>query len=154
MAGFVENRDRRRSARIAADKEALAFNGGKHGRIIDASMEGLCFQYLAREKGDAERNVPKCKGGFSLDIVLGKYNFALVGLPVKAVADYQVFSRQEEEPAVSVRRRAVTFEKLSPRQLFQLKRFLLLNKYGDGSSYEFETMCKEAQWIVKYAARK
>lgn len=146
--------DRRRSARVCTNKDAVAFNGKKYGRIVDASLHGLCFQYAIRRKADAERNDFQCRSGASLDIVVGSYNFSLVNLPVQVVADYRVAVRANGESVVSIRRRAVTFEALSQRQIFQLKRFLLLNLYGDGTSYEFKTMQKESKWILDHAAQR
>jgi hypothetical protein len=149
MAESVNSSDRRRSERVAANRGALAFNGRLYGQIVDASLEGLCFQYISHRKGGAERNVRKCKATGSLDVVFGEQDFTLVGLPVKSIADYQVSSGQEDEPPVHIRRRVVTFEKLSPQELFLLKRFLLLNRYA--SSRQVGTIQDEAKMDVNYS---
>lgn len=130
MAELENREDRRRSLRVAAGKGALAFNGRQYGQIVDASLEGLCFQYLSRRKGGTDRNARKCKASNSLDIVFGAHDFTLVDLSVKPVADYQISSPQDQKTGVNIRRRVLTFEDPTPQQLFLLKRFLLLSRYG------------------------
>lgn len=130
MGEFVNSGERRRSERIAAKRGAFAFNGRQHGSIVDASVEGLCFQYITQKVSGAVRNVRKCKATGSVDIVYGEHKFSLIGLPVKSIADYLVSSQQDFGQEVQIRRRVVTFEELGPRELFLLKRFLLLNRYG------------------------
>ena len=122
--------ERRRRERIYAAKGAFAFSGGQHGQIIDANLQGLSFQYITGIGRGGERYVQKGMGEGSLDIVLGAYDFTLAGLPVQTVADFQVANRQNGQGRRGVRRRVVTFGQLSPDQLFSLKRFLLLSRYG------------------------
>lgn len=126
MAELAQGKDRRGRERFAARKGALAFNGRVFGPVVDASLAGICFQYITHRKW-LEEDVRKCKASSSLDIVFGEHDFTLVGLPVKVVSDYQV---EQSGAVASIRRRAVTFEELTPHQLFLLKRFLLLNRYA------------------------
>lgn len=69
-------------------------------------------------------------GKGTLDIIFGAFDFTLVGLPVETVADFQVPDRNTGKSRQIVRRRSFAFGKLTPEQLFNLKRFLLLNRYG------------------------
>jgi hypothetical protein len=131
MAELENSKDRRRSPRVAAGKGALAFNGKQYGQIVDASLEGLCFQYISRRKGGTERNASRCKASNSLDIVFGAHDFTLVDLPVTPTADYEIFSPQDQKTGVNIRRRILTFGDLTSHQLFLLKRFLLLNRHGN-----------------------
>jgi hypothetical protein len=123
--------ERRRRGRISAQKGAIAFSGSQHGPIIDASLEGLCFQYVTNKNKTAFRNVQEEMGKGTLDIVFGAYDFTLNGLPVKTVADFQVSNLSTEKPKRIVRRRSIAFGKLSSEQFFNLKRFLLLSQYGE-----------------------
>ena len=126
-----ETTERRRRERISAEKGAIAFNGGAQGQIIDASLEGLCFQYFAKIDKTAVRKAQEGMGKGTLDIIFGAFDFTLVGLPVETVADFQVPARDTGKSRQIVRRRSFTFGKLTPVQLFNLKRFLLLNRYGE-----------------------
>ena len=130
MAESIDKKNRRRSERIVAKRGALAFNGRQLGPIVDASVEGLCFQYITRKPGKEVRNVRKCKATGSVDIVYGEHDFSLIGLPVKSISDYLVPSQQDFGQEVQIRRRVVTFEELGSHELFLLKRFLLLNRYS------------------------
>lgn len=123
--------ERRRNNRVSAGKGAVAFHAGKYGRIIDVSLDGLCFQYFDDKSEEKGREADKQKAGGSLDIVFGAYDFFLVDLPVRVVADFQASSHHSGEHAGIVRRRTVVFEELASHQLFNLKRFLLLNQYGN-----------------------
>lgn len=116
--------------RIAAGKGALAINGRQIGHIVDASAEGLCFQYLADKNRTELRQVQKDVAADTLDIIFGAYDFALTGLPVQAMVDSQVSSQQTDELTVMTLQREVTFGQLTPEQHFYLKRFLLLKQYG------------------------
>ena len=78
----------------------------------------------------AVSNAQEEMGKGTLDIVYGAYDFTLVGLPVETVADFQASVQDTGKSRQIVRRRALTFGKLSLEQLFSLKRFLLLSQYG------------------------
>lgn len=129
MAAMVTT-ERRSRERVSAERGAWAFSGNHQGQILDVNLQGLCFQYTTEVKQSVRRDVQKGMGEGTVDIVFGAYDFSLVGLPVETVADYQIAGRQTAEGWHRFRRRVVTFGQLSPEQLFELKRFLLLNRYG------------------------
>ena len=120
------NRDR-----IAAGKGALAFNGSRHGQIVDCSQEGLCFQYEARgNEGSAILcHAWKEMAADTLDIFFGAHDFSLIDMPVFSLADYPVFTLHTNTAVRVIRYRHVTFGKLSLDQLSCLKRFLELGKF-------------------------
>jgi len=123
--------ERRRRGRISAQKGAIAFSGSQRGQVLNASLDGLCFQYVTYKNKTAVRNVQEEMGKGTLDIVFGAYDFTLVGLPVETVADFKVSNLGKEESNRIVRRRSITFGELTPEQIFDLKRFLLLSRYGE-----------------------
>ena len=49
--------ERRRKQRISAQKGAIAFSDRRYGQIIDASLDGLCFQYYTSTSKTTDRNV-------------------------------------------------------------------------------------------------
>lgn len=120
----------RRRGRIVVEKGALAFNGRYIGPIVEVSAEGLCFQYLADKSRAEVRKFQNAMGADTLDIIYGAYDFALTGLPVQTIVDFQISSRETDRSTVMTRRREVIFGQLTPEQSFSLKRFLLLNRYG------------------------
>jgi len=122
--------ERSRRGRISTEKPAIAFSGLQYGQIIDADLEGLCFQYFTSTKETAARKVQEGEGKGTVDIVFGAFDFTLVDLPVEATADFQVSALDTGVSKQIVRRRALTFGKLTSEQLFSLKRFLQLSRYG------------------------
>lgn len=119
-----------RWGRIAAEKGALAFNGRYIGPIVEISAEGLCFQYLADQSRAEARELQNDMAADTLDIIYGAYDFALTGLPVQDIVDFQISDLETDRSTVMTRRREVVFGQLTPEQSFSLKRFLLLNRYG------------------------
>ncbi len=122
--------ERRRKERISARKGAIAFSDRRYGQIIDASLDGLCFQYYTSTSKTTDRNVQEERGKGKLDIVFGAFDFFLVSLPVATVADFQVSLLDTGKSRQIIRRRVLSFGKITAEQLFRLKRFLLLNRYG------------------------
>jgi hypothetical protein len=122
--------ERRRRERISAQKGAIAFSGSQLGQIVDANLDGLCFQYYTSTSKTTGRSALEEMGKGTLDIVFGIFDFFLASLPVDTVADFQVSVLDTGKSRQIVRRRVLSFGKLTPEQLFSLKRFLLLNRYS------------------------
>ena len=116
--------------RIAAGKGALAFNGYCDGRIVDCSLDDLCFQYSGNESASILCHACKTMAADSLDIAFDAHDFSLINLPVASLADYPVSVLHAGGPGRILRFRHVIFGQLNPKQLFSLKRFLELGNFA------------------------
>lgn len=123
--------DRRNKERHAVKSGALAFNAKKCGQIVNISLEGLSFQYIDTSKcGTSRQNGLRDASSETVDIMFGDYDFSLNDLPVKVVSDYQVTVQHPYRAETMKRRRCLKFGELTPEQIFRLKRFILINRYG------------------------
>ncbi len=103
--------ERRKHKRIQVRTGAFVGVGphfNQVGPLIDISMGGLAFRYMAREKQ---------LGGLSLDIFLTDRDFYLSYVPFKAVSD-------SKTPDTTTRRCSVKFANLTQSQISCLEHFI------------------------------
>jgi c-di-GMP-binding flagellar brake protein YcgR len=110
--------ERRKHRRIQI--KSGAFVGvGPHfdqvGPLIDISMGGLSFCYMARQKQP---------NGLSLDIFLTDRDFYLSYLPFKAISDFRTL-------ATNTRRCSVQFGDLTQSQISHLESFIQNHNIGE-----------------------
>jgi len=103
----------------------------KVGRIIDVSLGGLAFRYVARgEPPD----------GLSLDIFSADVGFFLRCVPFETVADFEI---PNEKPfdLITTRQCAVQFGNLTPHQMSQLEYFI--QNYTNGGVLIYHSRAKQ-----------
>jgi hypothetical protein len=109
--------DRRKQKRFSVHKDAFVAVGphfDKVGPIIDVSMGGLAFHYLA---------IGKQKNGLSADIILTNRDFFMGYVPFEIVRDSE--DTQVQPPGIAtVRRCSVRFRDLTQSQVSQLRFFI------------------------------
>ena len=88
---------------------------GEVGQILDISMRGLAFCYIADKEESAI--------AFHLDIFLTQNGFYLRKVPVKTVWDFQM-TNNPPFSMVPMRRRGVQFGSLNTHQRRSLKYFI------------------------------
>lgn len=97
---------------------ALVTPPGPHstivGDIIDVSMNGLSFQYLA------DKAIPA--GATELTIASARDKSYLRGLPVRAVSDFEI--AKVPFSSLSPRRHGLEFGDLTPEQVAHLEKFI------------------------------
>ncbi len=131
MGNQAKPNDRRHHDRYPVKNGALAFNAKKCGQIVNISLEGVSFQYVDADKcGTPKQNASRKVSSETLDIIFGEYNFTLNDLPVEVISDYQVTMLHPYRAETMKRCRCLKFGELTPEQLFRLKRFILINRYG------------------------
>jgi CheY-like chemotaxis protein len=127
-----------------ARKGALAFNGLEYGQIIDVSEGGISFQYISRPGHRSVLPIKRLKADTkSLDIVFSDYDFTLIDVPVNLIGDFQTPALPTIRPIDLNRKRSFSFAGLTPDQRDQLKRFLVINRYGtisDGRKNKSDTV--------------
>jgi c-di-GMP-binding flagellar brake protein YcgR len=84
------------------------------GPVIDISMGGLSFRYIARQKQP---------NGLSLDIFLTDRDFYLSYVPFRAVSDFRT-------PDTTTRRCSVQFGDLTQSQMSHLESFIKNHTIG------------------------
>jgi hypothetical protein len=84
----------------------------KIGQIIDISMGGLAFSYVA---GEDQPN-----RSYELDILLAEHSFHLTKIPFKTIWDQEA----EQLPSLRMRRCGVQFGELAPHHISQLEYFV------------------------------
>lgn len=87
----------------------------KMGQIVDLSIRGLRFTYIANKE-----SIPE---GDEIDILFAEENFYLGALPCRIVREKTESNELPFTPIV-MKQRAVAFEKLSTEQEKALRRFL------------------------------
>lgn len=106
--------ERRKHKRFRVQDETLAVVGHKIGRIIDMSMGGLAFSYIAgREEGDES---------YQLSILLSEDSFNLTKVPFKTVWDVEALDVPYS--SLAMRRCGVEFGDLTERQISQIEYFV------------------------------
>ena len=109
--------ERRRHKRFLVSKGAFAAlrpHYLKIGQVIDVSISGLAFTYMADEEPP--------NGSFELDIFLAGQAFYLQEVPFRAVSDFD--SDGIPFSSVRTRRMGVQFGDLTPDQTSQLEYFI------------------------------
>lgn len=136
--------ERRKRDRIMVRKGALAFNGMEYGQIIDVSEGGISFQYVSRPEHRPVLPLKRRDGEASrLDIVFNDYDFTLVDVPVNLIGDFQTTALPTIRPVDLHRKRSFSFAGVTAYQRNQLKRFLVINRYGmisDGRKSKSDTV--------------
>ena len=99
----------------------------KMGQIIDLSLKGLRFNYIANDESISEGN--------EIDILFAEENFYLGALPCHIVREKTKSNELPFTPIV-MKQRAVAFDKLSTDQENTLRRFLRAH----GQEIEAETI--------------
>lgn len=114
MADKKKNRhERRQHKRYPAKSAAIAFKD-KSAEIIDISMGGLAFSYLADEDWALDN--------YDRGMLLGERDLCLEDIPLKVISDCAINTGLS-----IIRRCGVRFDKLTPRQLAQLEYFIWAN---------------------------
>ncbi len=125
MTDRKEWADRRRFTRFRVPTNAFAFFGSraaKLGQIIDISIGGLSFKYMA----DVERPYTSRE----LDILLPGGAFYLDGIPFRTISDYGLDGEREE--GLTTRRCGVEFGPLTEAQKTELNYFIEYYASADG----------------------
>ncbi|NVM22536.1 MAG: PilZ domain-containing protein [Desulfobacterales bacterium] len=110
--------ERRKHTRFHAKDGALALltsGSAKLGQIIDISVGGLAFCYIA----DEERS----NGSFELGLFFSDNGFYLDGVRFEIISDFEI---GDEVPlnSITMRRCGVQFAKLTHNQISQLEYFI------------------------------
>lgn len=108
-----EPEDKRHHQRYPV-KSATISAGEKSGEIIDISMGGLAFSYLAREDWTDD--------SFDQGMLLGEQDLHIDDIQLKVISDCAI-----NNGFSVVRRCGVKFERLTPKQLAQLEYFIWAN---------------------------
>jgi hypothetical protein len=91
------------------------------GEIIDISIGGLAFRYLATKKPS--------NGSHKLNIFLDEKGFRLNDVPFETVTDFGI--GQTHVPSVTVRQSGVQFGQLTDQQISQLENFIQNHTAGE-----------------------
>jgi hypothetical protein len=117
MTSTQQRVDRRGQKRFSVQSGAFVAVGphfDKVGPIIDVSMGGLAFHYLALGRGT---------NGLSADIFLTNRDFFMGYVPFEIVRDFEVPNTQPPGIA-TVRRCGLQFRDLTPSQVSKLRFFI------------------------------
>jgi hypothetical protein len=117
MTNIQQQADRRKQKRFNVQKDAFVAVGphfDKVGPIIDVSMGGLAFHYLA---------IGKQKDGLSADIFLTNRDFFVGYVPFEIVRDFEVPNIQPTGIA-TMRRCSLRFRDLTQSQVSKLRFFI------------------------------
>jgi hypothetical protein len=118
MINITETGERRKNRRFFTKQGVLAGlrdNPSKVGQIVDVSLEGLSFCYMADNTQPGESS--------ELDIVLVGESFQLNNLPSRIIWDRAV-NEKIDFSSITMMRIGVKFEKLTPEQRGQLSYFI------------------------------
>jgi hypothetical protein len=117
MINSQQQPDRRKQKRFNVQSDAFVAVGphfDKVGPIIDVSMGGLAFHYLA---------IGKHKEGLSADMILTNRDFFMGYVPFEIVRDFEVPNIQP--PGIATMRRcSLRFRDLTQSQVSQLRFFI------------------------------
>ena len=93
----------------------------KVGQIVDMSMGGLAFSYIAEQEPS--------NGSFELCIFLADSSFHLRKIPFETISDLET----DEVPfsSITMKRSGVQFGELTPNQISQLKYFIQSHTIGE-----------------------
>jgi hypothetical protein len=113
--GRIERRKHRRLQVQDIAFAVLRDQGRQLGQIMDISMDGLAFNYIAGG-GNAD-------SAFELDILLAYKGLYMKKIQFKTISDFQIANKSPFSP-ITMRRHGVKFGKLTPKQTFMLKNFI------------------------------
>ena len=111
--------EKRKNVRLKAREGAFAvpeYDAGVPGQIIDISMGGLAFRYIANGKRTSE--------SFLLDILISKDVFYLKKLPVVTVSDFYEMDEAIPFSVILMRRCGVRFAELTQSKVSQIEYFI------------------------------
>jgi hypothetical protein len=118
MTDWQELSGRRKHDRFRVEEGTLVVLGApsaKAGHVIDISLGGLSFSYVA----DGESSIESS----ALHIFLSDGDFYLEDVAFETVSDFQM-PRETPFSVITMRRKGVKFRKLTDKQLTQLKHFI------------------------------
>ncbi|WP_035236461.1 PilZ domain-containing protein [Desulfobacter vibrioformis] len=124
MVGRKRTIERRRNKRYKAVEGAYAAispNSNRLGQIIDISMGGLCFKYIAPANKSSD---PEEKNEES--IFLSSIGYYVGDIPFQTIADYEITDAPSFS-SMKVRKRHIKFTDLTLKQLFDLDHYLKNN---------------------------
>ncbi|MBW1742003.1 MAG: PilZ domain-containing protein [Deltaproteobacteria bacterium] len=131
MTNTQEQTDRRRQKRFNVQDGAFVAVGphfDKVGPIIDVSMRGLAFHYLA---------LGKQENGLSADIFLTNSDFFMGYVPFEVVRDFEVPNTQP--PGIATMRRcSLQFGNLTQGQVSKLRLFINTSTERTPGLYDIE----------------
>jgi len=113
--GRIERRKHRRFQVQSIAFAVLRDQGRQLGQIVDISMGGLAFNYIA-VGGNADR-------AFELDILLAYKGLYMKKVQFMTISDFQIANKSPFSP-ITMRRHGVKFGELMPKQRSMLKNFL------------------------------
>ncbi|UCD87489.1 MAG: PilZ domain-containing protein [Desulfobacterales bacterium] len=117
MSEGKDETERRKHKRYRAHDGAFAVLGPhstKIGQIIDVSVGGLAFSYIAgKEPSDAT---------FELSILFAQDSFHLTKIPFKTISDQE--AKEVPSNTLTMRRSGLQFGELTPSQISQLQYFI------------------------------
>ena len=113
--GRIERRKHRRLQVQDIAFAVLRDQGRQLGQIMDISMGGLAFNYIAGG-GNAD-------SAFELDILLAYKGLYMKKIQFKTISDFQIANKSPFSP-ITMRRHGVKFGKLTPKQTSMLKNFM------------------------------
>ena len=99
----------------------LGPRSGKIGQVMDISMGGLAFSYVA---GEDQPN-----RSYELGILLAEHSFHLTKIPFETIWDKEV--EQLPSSTLKVRRCGVQFGELAPHHISQLEYFVKNHTLSD-----------------------
>jgi hypothetical protein len=124
MSQGKDESERRKHKRYPVKNGAFAVLGPpstKIGQIINISMGGLAFGYIAgKEPSDTS---------FELGILLAEDSFHLTKVPFKTVSDQE--AKEVPFSSLTMRRCGVQFGELRPNQMSQLEYFMQNHTIGE-----------------------
>ena len=119
MAKGKRTMERRKHERFLAERHAMTMlwpASSIVGRVVDISMDGLAFRYLALEKPQ--------DGSSDIEIILPQDSFSTGMLPFRTVSDHRTPSFFSTLIGKEGRRRSVQFRKLTEDQRDKLACFI------------------------------
>lgn len=115
MADENEISERRKAKRYHVKSGVFAIINKKSGQIIDISMNGLAFRYIAE---DEQKNKSS-----ELNIFVMEDSYLLERISFEEISDQFMNNKFTFSPII-MKRRSVKFKKLNPHQKLQLKNFI------------------------------
>ena len=111
----IERREHRRSEVQDIAFAVLRDQSRQLGQIMDISMGGLAFNYIAGG-GNAD-------SAFELDLLLAYKGLYIKKIQFKTISDFQIANKSPFSP-ITMRRRGVKFGELTQKQKSKLKNFI------------------------------
>lgn len=123
MNSIEKATERRAHKRYRLKEDAIVATSARLGQIVDISMGGLSFRYIAKTSTMDETSN-------ELDIFLSRDDFYLEKVPFEKVSD-DVSVYDSPFSIIKMRRFSVKFGSLTSEQKHQLERFLRYHTAGE-----------------------